>query len=299
MRSAALWVIFLASLALRGAESASNTVHWLAPSNSMAASRWPWKWKSPFAIATNTPAFEAYGLNFMLAAANEMREKWRLDIQKPLVVDDVLFAVCGTARGIEGHLRTRDGRFQWDFDHNVPYSFMDIKYQPASFRYHDEESARLAKIKSKITAKKAELIARSAFYQLSGMTEEQLGWQKVVQVHQYKFEETDGTVYPLPIFHVGWKYEGPTRFAAANIEATPLEMDVSGITENVAYYDNFNCLRLDSLLPRPLIPTNYFKMLGLPDNYLETAPEGKRRLWGLPPLTNSPASTANPSVHDR
>jgi len=67
-------------------------VHWVVPSNSMTAARWPWDWKSPFAIAAHTPEFERWALEFMLAQANDMREKWRLDIPKPLTVDDVWFA---------------------------------------------------------------------------------------------------------------------------------------------------------------------------------------------------------------
>ena len=31
------------------------------------------------------------------------------------------------------------------------------------------------------------------------------------------------------------------------------------------------------------MPTNYFQMLGLPTNFLETVPERKRLVWGLPP----------------
>jgi hypothetical protein len=83
-------VLFGAWLA-QGADPVTNTVRWIAPatSNSMEAARWPYHWKSPFAIATNTPAFEAYGLAIMLAQANDMREKWQLDIAQPLNVSDV------------------------------------------------------------------------------------------------------------------------------------------------------------------------------------------------------------------
>lgn len=82
------------------AESASNLVRWQAPSNGIAAARWPMKGNSPFAISTNTDAFEAYGLDFMLAAANEMRIKWQLDISQPLTLNDVYFRVQATAHGI-------------------------------------------------------------------------------------------------------------------------------------------------------------------------------------------------------
>jgi hypothetical protein len=145
----------------------------------------------------------------------------------------------------------------------------------------------LAKIKSKITEKKAEAIARNALYKLFGMTETQLHLKKAVVVNQYKFEESDGKIYPLPLFDVRWRMAGPTQYSAENLEYTPLYMDISGITKNVAKYEHSQYLNLSSPLPRTPIPTNYFQMLGLPDNYLETASDRQRALWGLPPLTNS------------
>jgi hypothetical protein len=286
-------VVLLASLALQGAEPVSNALQWIPPSNSMAAARWPWKWNPPFSIASNTPAFEAWGLEFMLARANEMREKWQLDIPRPLTVDEVYFAVHPTVDGIAGHLMTRDKRFHWSFDRNVLFSFEDRMYFAPSFRHHDDESARLAKIKSKITKKEAEAIARKALHTLFGMTEKQLHMKKGVEVNQYKFEESDGQVYPLPLFDVRWRMVGPKQYAAENLEYIPLYMEISGITKNVAKCEHPECLGLDSALPRSPIPTNYFRMLGLPDNYLDTLEARKRDLRSLPPLTNSPSPTTN------
>lgn len=217
----------------------------------------------------------------MLNRANVMREKWQLDIPQPLTLDNVYYAVCPTSHGIEGHLMTKDRRFHWVFDRNVLCSFEDREYFAPSFRYHDDESARLAKIKSKITAKEAETIARNSLHKLFGLTEKQLHWKRAVEVNQYKFEESDGKVYPLPMFNVEWKYEGPVQYAAENLESIPLYMEISGITTNVAKYEHPEYLSLKSPIPRPPIPTNYFQMLGLPTNYLETLPERKRMLWGF------------------
>ena len=276
------------------AEPISNSVPPLFLTNNVAAARWPFNWKPPFTIPTNTPAFEAYGLELMLAQANDMREKWRLDIPQPLSINEVFFAVFPTAYGIEGHLMTRDRRFDWSFDRNVLFSFQDRTYCPATFRHQDNESARLAKIKSKITAAEAEAVARDALSNLFGLTEKQMHLQESVEVHQYKFEESDGVVYPLPMFNVVWSCEGPTRFAAENMEYRPVHMDISGITKNVADYSHAEYLSLKSPIPRPPLPTNYFQMLGLPDKYLETVSARQRSLWGLPPLTNSPSQVANP-----
>jgi hypothetical protein len=293
MKAVTVAVVLLAPCVLQAAEPVTNAVRWISPSNSMAAARWPWKWKSPFAIATNTPAFEAWGLKFMLGHANEMREKWQLEIPRPLTIDDIWFALYPTAQGIEGHLMTRDKRFHWAFDANVLCTFVDQQYFSPSFRYHWDEEAKLAKIKSKITKKEAEAIAREALYRLFGMTEKQLHMKKAVEINQYKFEESDGKVYPLPLFDVRWRMAGPEQYAAANIEYTPLYLEISGITKKVVKYEHPEALGATSLVPHAPIPTNYFQMLGLPDNYLDTAAEQKRRFWGLPPLTNSAAQATS------
>ncbi len=289
MRAIILFLPLLAALTVRGSEPGTNTVRWIAPpsSNGMAAARWPYPWKPPFTIASNTPAFERYGLSVMLAGANELREKWHLEIPHPLTVDDVFFAVYPTAHGIEGHLMTRDRRFHWSFDRNVLFSFEDRQYYAPSFRYNDDESAKLAKIKSRITKTEAEAIARNALQTLFGMTDRQLQMKRSVAVNQYRFEESDGTVYPLPLFDVRWRKAGAKQYSAENLEYTPLYMEISGITTNVAKYEHPDRLGPNSILPHPPLPTNYLQMLGLPSNFLETVPARKPALWGLPPLTNS------------
>lgn len=284
-------VSIFATVALNG--QTGKTVQ-LVPANPLAAAHSKFQGSPAFRIAPNTPAFEEYGLNFMLVQVNEFRSKWKLDISKALELRDVLFYVKPMALGVEGAIETRDGRFKWVFNRNAINYFVDLQYGPPSFRYKDEESAKLAKSTSQITGKEAEAIARDALHQL-GMTERQLKLKTTPQVNQYKFEESDGTVYPLPVFNITWRYEGPTSYAAENLESAPLVMDISGIVTNVVEYFNVQIAAPNSAIPRPQLPTNYFKMLGLPDNYLETVPERKRALWGLPPLTNSAATAAEPS----
>lgn len=272
-----------------------NTVQWVAPTTGLATARWPWKWNSPFAITTNTPEFEAWALDFMLLKANEMREKWKLDIPKPLTLEDVWFAASPTAQGLSGHLMTRDTRFKWTFDCNVLVAFEDRHYFSPSFRYHDDVSEKMANIPSKIGKKEAEAIARNALYKLFGMTEKQLGWKNTVVVNQYKYEGCDGVIRPLPVFHVEWKYKGKKRFAAGNVEAIPMEMEISGIITNIVSYSNYDQRRPNTRLPQPSIPTNYFRMLGLPDSYPDSVPEWKRRFWELTSGTNATLSIPNMS----
>lgn len=253
----------------------------LVPTNALDAARSRVKQPNTFRIATNTLAFEEYCLNLMLAVANETRVKWKLDLPAPLTINDVLFTFTPTPYGIDGGISTRDGRFNWSLSRNTFEIFQDSKYEPFSFRYKDDESARLAKIKSKITAKEAEAIARGILHGL-GLTEKQLRLKEPPAVNQYKFEETDGTVYPLPMFHVAWRVKG------GEADYRPVTVDVSGITKNVARYTN-----TDRYAPQTPTPTNYFRLLGLPTNYLETVPLKKRLLWGVTRLTNWPSETTN------
>ena len=218
----------------------------------------------------------------MLAKANKTREKWKLDIRIPLTVHDVLFQVKATVHGLDGGLGTRDKRFNWAFSRNALVHFEDYKYSPRSFRHHDDESARLTKIKSNITAKEAQAIAKDSLYKL-GLTEKQLRLKEPPAVNQYTFEEDDGTIYPLPIFNVTWIVEGFEEDVPLTVT-----MGVSGITKKVGEYFN-----ADPYTPRVPLPSNYFQMLSLPTNYLETLPEKTRLLWGLPPLTNSPSQVTN------
>ncbi len=226
----------------------------------------------------------------MLAQANEIREKWKLDISKPLTINDILFSLQATPYGIYGSIGTKDGRYDWSFDRNALVSFADCKYYPLLFRYHDEESIRLAKIKSNINAKEAQRTACEALHQL-GLTEKQLDLKENPEVNQYKFQETNGTMYPLPCFNVAWY--GKKRFKDSNIKNTPVTMDVSGITKTVVQYHNAEFYNLKSKLPRLPAPTNYFQMLDLPTNYLDTLPTLRRKMLGLPSLTNAPATATN------
>ena len=257
------------------AQITNREVRWQTPSNSLAAARSHVRQPEFFKIATNTPAFEEYAVNFMLQKANEMRTNWNLVIPKPLTINDIFFSLQATPYGIWGVLSTREGRYNWGFNWGILDHFDDAKYRPFSFRYRDDESARLTKIKSKINAKEAETIARNALHEL-GLTEKQLHLIEPPRVNQYKFEETNGVIYPLPMFNVGWLVEGFT-----DSDEPSVVFDISGITKNVAEYSNPH-------VPRVPLPSNYFQMLNLPTNYLDALPDWRRNMLGLPSLTNSP-----------
>ncbi len=217
-------------------------------------------------IATNTPAFEQYGLRLMLAEAESMRQKWGLDIPDPLAVSNVSFYLRAGPEGINGSIATKDGRFRWAFDRNRLQKFGDTNYYPYSFRYEDDECARLAKIKSAITAQEAAAIARDHLHRL-GLTEKQLHLRQPPEVTQYKFEESDDTVYPLPIFHVEWHEKDMRQPSGDELDLTrTVNMYVSGITKQVVEYFNVN--RHTPFTP---VPTNYCDLLGVkpPTNSLQ------------------------------
>ncbi len=284
-------VIWSASICQAIFAQISNTLS-LVPTDNIAGAHSPYQGDNFFRIATNTAAFEEYGFNLMLAKANEVGEKWHLDIPQPLTIRDVSFWLKATPKGIAGCIGTREGRYNWGFKGNDLEDFSDQKYWPRSFRYHDEESARLTKIKSLITGKEAEKIARDALHQL-GLTEKDFHLSEKLDVHQYKFEETNGVIYPLPCFNVRWRMEGPKQYAAENMEYNPIVMDVSGITKRVVKYFTVEWSASNPKLRRVPIATNYFQMLNLPTNYLDTLPALRRKMLGLPLITNAPTAVTN------
>lgn len=248
----------------------------LVPTNNIAAARSKYPLSDHQRIAPNTPEFEQWGLTFMLRKANEVRQKWNVEIRRPLTVKDVLFQLKATAQGVAGSIATRDGRWVWSFWRHRLDKFYDRKYWPRSFRYKPEESLRLAKIPSRITAEEALAIAREKLRAL-GLNERMLHLREPPRVHQYTFEDDDGTVHKLPIFHIRWR-DLDDQAEGDEVPHEPVTFDISGITTNVAEYFN-----VSSHVPAEPLPTNYFRMLGLPDNYLDTLDERMRSRLGLPP----------------
>lgn len=210
-------------------------------------------------IGTNTPAFENYSLTLMLAAANRFREAADLDCKK-LELQDVYFWCLAHKDGVDGVLSTRSTNLSlsWGFGNNMLGCFRDFHYSKMFFLYNDDEEARLAKIKSKIDAKQAEEIAQNFLKKYNIIPKEQ-GLVEKPEVHQYKFEESNGVVYPLPCFNLTWSNLTDDTYS--------LSINVSGINNRVVDYfylgKSFN-------IP---VPTNYLDMLGVlpPTNNIQRA----------------------------
>jgi len=235
---------------------------------------------SPFCIALPTPEFEEYGFNLMLAEALKFQKAWNLDLRKALSPKDAIFQLEARVGGINGGISTRNGRYRWRFGENSFWCFSDTNFGAQSFRYNDDASAKLAKVKSKINSSEAEALARDFLHRL-GLTETQLGLVEPPSVNQYKFEETNGIVYPLPLFNVAWDAKGEEHVGGA------LEMNISGIIKKPVDFDIFA-----KAAPQNPLPTNYLDMLGV---VKPPMPWG-HKLWPKKPgLTNSPASATTNS----
>lgn len=219
-------------------------------------------------MATNTPAFERYAVTAMLKQANEMREKWKLDIPEPLTIDNIVFAAKATETGFEGGIATKDERFHWGFSQSTLSGFTDGLYSPEYWSYKfdprvgravvalwrkDNDPERLVGVKSKISKRQAVRIAHDAIWQL-GFTDKALGLVTTAVVGQYDWGAKS---VPLPLFRVEWNADRKEDSGVADIS-----VDVSGITERVVAYSN-----CDPHVPRGQVPTNYLEMLNLPPDF--------------------------------
>lgn len=277
----------LAQAALVQVEAGTNAVPF-TPLSAIAAARSSVREPEYGRISTNSPAFEEYGFNLMLSQVNQMAERWKLELPHPLRVNEVVFWLKPKATSMQWILATRNARYCWDFDDGWVRSFID---EPNSRRAYlintnapgyvsSEVLGRMAKTKSKITETEAIRMARDCIHAL-GFTEAQLRLHEPPTVERDHFTDDDGTRYEVPLFEVGWSVEG------AFPDRTLVRLTISGITSNVVEYFN-----ADPNTPRIPLPTNYFRMLGLPTNYLETLSRRDRLRLGLPPLPNPPASNA-------
>jgi hypothetical protein len=210
-------------------------------------------------IATNTPAFDEYAFNLMFTEAERVRSSWKLKRVPPLTAHNVTWDAVAMKDGVDGGISTSGRRFGWSFTRNALWCFHDIEYTSQSvmykdFTYNRDEQRRLGKIKSKITAKQAEDLARGYLHAI-GLTEKQLDFIEPPRVNQFKFRDHDGTIYSLPLFAVGWAIKDWVV-----IENDPLSpvvsFEISGITGEVATYYNSA-----PKLPLTPLPTNYLDML--------------------------------------
>jgi hypothetical protein len=210
-------------------------------------------------IATNTQAFDEYAFNLMLEQAERLRQAWRLARVPRLGVTNVTWDAVPEKDGVDGGIVVGDaGRsFAWGFWRGALFYYTDEQNQTQRFEYHDDESLRLSKIKSRITAAQAEKMARDYLHAIEMIEKTNLGLIEPPMVEQFKFGLPNGTVSLLPVFRVEWRLPGygPAFDSNGGFHPAPgASFDISGVTAEVEHCD------ITALAPKPL-PTNYLDML--------------------------------------
>ena len=277
MKPALLTALLIGQTALAQSQTETNAVSF-APVNHIVAARTKIKEPENGRIATNTPAFEEYGVSQMLSVGNRTREVWKLDLPHPLNVNDLVFWLKPRPTAIQWGFDTRDGRFAWDFDNGWMVLFRDNANSRRAYLINtnspgmanDEVLERMVHTKSKITERQAIKMARDYLHAF-GLDEKQLRLHEPPKVERDGYTADDGKRYKVPLFAVGWSVEG------ANPDIRLVTVTVSGITSNIVEYINAN-----PNTPRVPLPTNYFQMLNLPTNYVETLSRRDRLRLGLP-----------------
>jgi len=201
-------------------------------------------------IGTNTPAFDAWAVPFMLSYANSILNLWKLQCDKPVSTNDTTWYYYPSRLGLCGNIATINRRYVWSFNFGRMDLFMDEDYFARNIAYSDEFGERLSKIKSNISKDEARKIAEDALHAL-GISPRKSGLRGQPKVTQYLYE-WGGKQLPLPLFLVKWEdMEEPDNWPG-------VEMQVSGIIDRVVSYSNHA-----PKTPRLPLPTNYFEMLGV------------------------------------
>jgi len=277
VKSALFIALLTGQTALAQAQTETNAVSFV-PVDPIVAARSKVKQPENGRISKNTPAFEKYGVSLILSIANETADKWRLGTPHRLEINNIVFWLKPKSTCVQWILSTRDARYCWAFDNGWLNSFWDepncrrayLINTNAPGVMNDEVLARMVKTESKITETVAIKMARDYLHAL-GFEEGQLRLHEPPKVERDGYTADDGKRYQVPLFAVGWSVEG------ANPEARLVEITVSGITSNIVQYVNAN-----PNTPRIPLPTNYFQMLNLPTNYVETLSRKDRLRLGLP-----------------
>jgi len=231
-------------------------------------------------IPTNTVAFKAYALTALLSQANYLATEWQLSTGRPITEEQIAKVVANPmTNGLSGGiffgqnygLSVCDGSFSL---------FRDYGHYSHSFVGRDDKMEALAGQTNLLTADGTLALAREKLHRI-GIDELKLGLANPATLDQWKYD-SNGVVYPLPLYVVRWQTTTGGYFV--------VDMEISGITSNVA--ELHHTIPLDLLPPalRVPMPTNYLQMLGLPTNVNFLPHDHERRERLLRELqTNPPA----------
>ena len=210
-----------------------------------------------YIIPANTPAFQEYARHAILTNAQDLAVKWRLD-PKGVAVNIINGNMTNmdaepTTQGIS-HGANFGDRYAFDYDQGHLALFNDIPYSSMALGAHgpaEDDVKRWVRATNLLTLAKARKIAEDAIRGAGIPLNRFKAVTKWSHQKTYHYEE-DGVERPLPLYSFEWA-SGPHQFPYIGVE-------VSGITGRIArFFYNGNEIRL-----KP--PTNYFEMLGLPNN---------------------------------
>jgi len=209
-------------------------------------------------LSTNTPAFQKYTFNSMFQQATNLIASWDLDLPRPLTTNMVTAFKAGAyVDGINGVIT-----FSNRYDFGWRNGGFDIFYDRPNIRERtlspsvDANDAFLEqwmRATNLLTMEKAQRIAEAAI-QSAGAPMDKPEFRKPAKTRQMTYEWKDGKKYPMPYYGFWWQTNG-FKYGEGNYE-----VHVSGIVSNIVELYCFQRYL------KPINPTNYFEMLGLPSN---------------------------------
>lgn len=198
---------------------------------------------------TNTPAFSAYALDFLIAHASNTTARLKLDVPQPLTPDHVTsLRVTPRANVWHGSITVLD-RFGFGVYDGAFHGFTDLRYAWDALERDVSRQEQLAKTSTRMTTNDALKLAMLSVARL-GLAGSPSRYTTKPECSQFEYLPP-GQQSPklLPLFHVRWPIaEGSQR--------NHLEMEVSALNTNIV------SLRIYNRSPAPL-PTNYFTLLGI------------------------------------
>ena len=178
----------------------------------------------------------------MYAEAERVREAWKLRRVPRLSITNVTWGAIPWDSGVKGAITVHGPgtSFEFGFTYGVFVDYYDNLHQTHRFEYNEEQSLRLSKIKSRLTAEKAERLARSCLEALEKLDGTNFELIEPPEVDQFKFGPREGGVLNLPVFRVEWREPGWGPKYATNKDglafsqpAPGAQFDISGVTGEI------------------------------------------------------------------
>jgi len=211
-----------------------------------------------YTIETNPPSFREYVFHETFNCSSNLIVGWNLDLPRPITTNMVTsFKFAPNLGGISCSI-TFSNRydFSWGsggFDLFHDESYVRERTLSPDVDANDALLEEWMRATNSLTVEKAQHIAESAM-QCAGVPMDNVEFRKPAKIKQMMYEWKDGKTYAMPYYGFFWHTNGfPSSGGAYHVH-------VSGIVSNIVEFYCFpNYLK-------PIKPTNYFEMLGLPEH---------------------------------